>query len=97
MVEGFEVAPYVEDWGDSLQSVHFSHDAILPSATWWGNPSVIALLRAAANVSVGSQLNCTSFVLAMGIDYTNYNLYTKINIMQRCTALTKERLMTHNS
>ena len=32
-VEGFQVAPYVEDWGDSLQSVHFSRDAILPSAT----------------------------------------------------------------
>ena len=32
-VESFEVAPYVEDWDDSLQSVHFCRDAILPGTS----------------------------------------------------------------
>ena len=41
MAESFEVVSHSEDRGDSLQTVHFGRDAILPRARiYWGNPFI---------------------------------------------------------
>ena len=68
-VEGYKLAHYVEDWGDSLQCTLQSRRH-LPSATWWGNPSVVALPRAAANVSVGSATKLC--IICSGYSYRLY-------------------------